>query len=527
LNLGIVNSYLGYGVGSNTTQRFVGIPSLSRYDVGAWGGVISSLTYAPSLASFASVIGTNYKADASFAQCLGDCNIGQLWQYGIKASALLYSDTTYAALPNATTLYAGQVLAPPAYWNGANGKRYALDVVYQSGTTGTPNAGGTTCLTQWGVTAYSITSNVLTVIANNNVVQGQVVRLNMPTSTFLNGANLIVLGTGLSTTQFTAVFVYSNVSLTNELGIVTAYHNYVCSSATDLSVGQAIKVGTDATAYISMIDSTNASQVLLVTNISTGAFSTPTALGFAAPVLGPEIQLPTKSSAAPTTLAWSQGDTLQNSGAATNGICGWVNVAAGTPGTWTAIPCANGSGQLVPSQISGTMSTSQIGTGTPGAGKYVDGGTGAWTALPSSGGSTVRVAYGGCSGIATSSATLVLWGLGGYSNMTCTNSQNANDVLGLLMPSSGTLSNLTVRCNTTGVNSSSGVFRILDTPSGTAFGGGGTATGLTVTYGTTAAGTTIYDNTNTYAYSKGDYVIVTFTTQASETLGGCTVSFNY
>ncbi len=41
--------------------------------------------------------------------------------------------------------------------------------------------------------------------------------------------------------------------------------------------------------------------------------------------------------------------------------------------------------------ISGTAATSQIGTGTPSAGKYVDGGTGAWTALPSSGASVISI----------------------------------------------------------------------------------------------------------------------------------------
>ena len=34
------------------------------------------------------------------------------------------------------------------------------------------------------------------------------------------------------------------------------------------------------------------------------------------------------------------------------------------------------------SNVSGVATTAQIGTGTPGAGKYVDGGTGAWTVLP-------------------------------------------------------------------------------------------------------------------------------------------------
>ena len=41
--------------------------------------------------------------------------------------------------------------------------------------------------------------------------------------------------------------------------------------------------------------------------------------------------------------------------------------------------------------ISGTAATSQIGTGTPSAGKYRDGGTGAWTALPSSGASVISI----------------------------------------------------------------------------------------------------------------------------------------
>jgi len=43
-------------------------------------------------------------------------------------------------------------------------------------------------------------------------------------------------------------------------------------------------------------------------------------------------------------------------------------------------------GQTQPAftDISGVAATDQIGTGTPSAGEYVDGGTGAWTALPSS-----------------------------------------------------------------------------------------------------------------------------------------------
>jgi len=219
---------------------------------------------------------------------MGDCNIGQLWQYGIPASAFLYSDTSYAALPNATTLYAGQILAPPGYWSGANGSRYALDVVYQAGTTGIPNGGATTCKT---------------------------------TST----AN-----------------------------------QFLCTSATDLSAGQHIAVGANTNKIVQYVDATNSSNVLVWTAAGLSTISSFTALTFTAPVLGPEIQMPTKSSSAPASLAWSQGDTQQNSAATANGVAAWVNVAAGTPGTWAGIPLGNASGQIAPSQISATTGSGNV-----------------------------------------------------------------------------------------------------------------------------------------------------------------------
>jgi len=139
----------------------------------------------------------------------------------------------------------------------------------------------------------------------------------------------------------------------------------------------------------------------------------------------------------------------------------------------------------------------------------------------------VRVAYAGCNGIATSSSTLVMGasGLGGGTTA-CTTALSGTNRSGLLMPSAGTLSNLTVRCGGTGVNSSSGVFTIFDTPAGTSA-GSGTATPITVTYGTSAAESVVQDTTHTYNYAMGDYIVVRFTTQASETLGSCMVSFNY
>jgi len=281
ISLSIVNGQFPSGVSPNTTTRWSGIPELLRTDIYGATGWIPLLSYAPSTNSDG--VNPSYKSPISL---IGDVNVSQLWQYGIHASDFLYSDTSYAALPNGTTLFAGQILAPPAYWSGANGNRYAIDVVYQTGTTGTPNGGATTCTGSSG-------TSVLT-----------------------------------------------------------------CTSATDLSAGQRITLGSDANKMIATVDATNPSAVLvnLTSNLS-AAHSTATALSFSAPVLGPEMQMPTKSSSAPSTLAWSQGDMEQNSAAAANGVAAWVNVAGGTPGTWVGIPLGDSSGQITPAQITTPTTT--------------------------------------------------------------------------------------------------------------------------------------------------------------------------
>jgi hypothetical protein len=316
VSLNILNGMFPSGTSANTTTRWVGIPALLRSDIDGANGWIPLLSYAPSTNS-----NGGYHAFQTPISLTGDVNISQLWQDGIQASAFLDSDTAFAALPNGTTLYAGQILAPPGYWKGANGKRYALDVVYQTGTTGSPNSGATTC-------------------------------------------------TGTSGTA-----------------ILT------CSSANDLSVGQRLSIGTDQNKTISYVDATNPSGVLvLLSSNLASTYSTATALSFSAPVLGPEIQMPTKLSAAPTTLTWSQGDLEQNSTASVNGIAAWVNVGAGTPGTWAGIPLGNGSGQIAASQIA---STSLQGTDTKvlTAGTVV--GTGSTLCTDANGGATTSGCAGG------------------------------------------------------------------------------------------------------------------------------------
>jgi hypothetical protein len=282
LGLTVINGEFESGSGPNNSPRWVGLPQLQRDDAYGYTGRIPFLSFAPALASAG--LSSSNKTPISL---IDDVQISQLWQHGVAASAFLYSDTAFAAMPNGTTLFAGQILAPPSYWKGAAGKRYALDVVYQTGTTGTPNSGATTCT---GTTAGTLT----------------------------------------------------------------------CSSATDLSVGQRVAIGTDTNKNINYVDATNPSAVLVYVGWLAQNYTTATALSFSAPVLGPEMQMPTKSFAIPTALTWSQGDYLQNSGAVANGIAGWVNVVAGTPGTWAGIPLGNASGLLNLSQIFGTSSTSPV-----------------------------------------------------------------------------------------------------------------------------------------------------------------------
>ncbi len=327
LVLSATNFQIPSGKASNTTQPFVGLPALSRSNMIGASGWTPLLSYSPSITS----AGIGPSSSASPAQIMGDLNIGQLWQDGIPASDFLYSDTAFAALPNGTTLYAGQILAPPSYWKGVNGKRYALDVVYQTGTTGAPNGGATTC-------------------------------------TGLSGATILT-----------------------------------CTSAADLSAGQAITIGTDTDKVIQWVDATNPGAVLV--HLSSGlaaAYSTATALAFSAPVLGSEIQMPTKSSTAPTTLAWSQGDVEQNSGAAANGVAAWVNVAAGTPGSWAGIPLGNSSGQIAASQIA---SSSLQGTDATVLTAGTVSGTGSALCTDANGGATTS----GCASGGNASTTAPAW----------------------------------------------------------------------------------------------------------------------
>ena len=76
------------------------------------------------------------------------------------------------------------------------------------------NPGGGTPV---AITAFSITSNVVTIYGNNAYVPGQDISIiGMTVATYLNGGDYTVLSSGLSSTQFQFTFVHANVVLTTD-----------------------------------------------------------------------------------------------------------------------------------------------------------------------------------------------------------------------------------------------------------------------------------------------------------------------
>ena len=347
---------------------FVGLPALERQYLSGSSGFQTHLSYGSS--QKAQGIGGSLGAYTTLDQHIGDLSYSQIWQDGIQASALMYSDTAFAALPNATTLFAGQVLAPPAYWaSTASTKRYALDVVLTAGTTGTPNYGLTTCTTtgksgelsctgsQARITATRCSGTTLTVSATNTFAAGEQIFLAGTAEPYLNSGPFVVQTA--SGSSFTLPFSCQNFS-----GSDSDTGTAVTSSTADLGAGQHITVGTATDKTIRSVNGLNPLAVLVEVDGSLGTISSPTAMTFVAPKIGLEMQLPTRSIGAPSTQAWFMGDVEWNSAAKANGIAGYENVSAGTPGTWAAIPLGNASGVLNPAQAGVATGTGTYTTGT-------------------------------------------------------------------------------------------------------------------------------------------------------------------
>ena len=542
------NATMDIASGAQSTPPIVGLPGAIRGNGNGTAGYASHTTYSVPYRSLNSQALGSVSANAATFQCLTDCYFNQIYQYGTFASPFLEADTTFAALPNGTTLFAGQVLAPPANWasGSATNQRFPVDVVYQSGTTGSPNYGVTTCTSPGGglvcsgpsatIKATSCASNVLTVTTSANTFgKNQQMYLIGTRESFLNGYN----GTGglfinSSATSSTVTFPFVCPSGFN--GNSSDTGTVVVSSTVDLGYKQHISIpGEFANNQINSINALNPAAVLITLNSRVKAFSSPAALKYSPPVVGLEMQFPTKASAAPTSGTWAQGDTEQNSGAMPNGIAAWVNVASGKPGKWAGIPLGNSSGQINSSQISGTTGSGNVVLAvSPTVSGLTDSGT---TNLNNvairgtcsgCGGTNLRTVQAYCTGTAPDSSIVAMFGAGS-ATPSCASLVGAESVAQVLMTTKGTLSGLAVRCGHAGSSASSGAFSIWDLPSGTAMSAAdsGINTGLTVTYGTASANTTLFDTTHTFSYAMGDLLRIQFTTQARETLGNCEASFNY
>lgn len=133
-------------------------------------------------------------------------------------------------------------------------------------------------------------------------------------------------------------------------------------------------------------------------------------------------------------------------------------------------------------------------------------GTGTVRVAPASTFPSTQKFFTGCTGTASASSTLLMSWAGGA----CTNTATT---LQVPMTVAATAKNLRVRCSAGGVNSSSGVFTLMQN---------GGASALTCTTGT---GTTCSDTTHTVSLAAADTLLMQFTTQGAETLANCAASF--
>jgi hypothetical protein len=252
--------------------------------------------------------------------------------------------------------------------------------------------------------------------------------------------------------------VVTNVNTRNSSSAILPGDNVVC-------VGCGAS-GADLTTIVDAVDFVN-NTVTLHDTPSTSV--NPATIRHVTPVFREWGMDATRMSAAPTTGTWSKGEVVWNSNPTVGSYTGWVNTAAGTPGSW------QGFGLI----------------GTP---------------------ASAGMRYSGfCNNTASSSTTIALYGLGQIASAGCT-----SGVLNSGKPaatSAGTLSNLYVTAGTAGVNASSGACAIYKN---------GTATGIGCTIGT---GTSCSDTTNTATVAAGDRLDVRCTTQASETLGSLYAQF--
>jgi hypothetical protein len=194
------------------------------------------------------------------------------------------------------------------------------------------------------------------------------------------------------------------------------------------------------------------------------------------------------------------GDDISSGPTATGGQAIWVQGVAGNQfHIRNSTISSTGTGSLLQNTVAGTRYYDE------GGNTYTNGGTtkSVFTGLMVADGHSLK---GTCTGVATASSTLGLYGTG--PNVTATTCTSTNIGSGVPMEGARTLTFLVVSATAGGVNASSGVVTVLKN---------GGATTMTCTLGT---GTACVDDQHQISVADGDLISIQFTTQAADTLAG-------
>ena len=420
----------------------------------------------------------------------------------------------------------GAGLTAPPTWNNATGI-----LTFPGSAISGRNGGSITCTQDTGVWTTQIypstgsspqTVNMATRFAQAGGLWTQINTYGVYTSGgFINGAgNYVIPSTAVGYTGTSS----GNVTLSGSPTITGNLTIGPLSTPINSAFSTAVTGGilTDATSYCYRVVAVNSIGVTLpstetcITTGSGGNLNTVT-VNWALVAGNTSYSVYGRTSGA---------ELLMASGLTTNTFLdnGSITPSGALPGSNTSQGTLKlGSVTVIPAGVSGYQGPStgytQLMPAPSGAGcAYQNGsGTYSWTNCGSS--TSHSIAHGGCGGAFGSAGTYYPLGLGSVATTCSTSTLSYGN--GLVMPSTGTLSNLSVRCDATGTAS----FTVFDAPSGTL--APGTTTGITLNY-STSGGTNqvVQDTTHTAAYNVGDLITVQIV-DTTTTLGNCTVSFNY
>ncbi len=201
--------------GSAETQNFTPPPPMFPYQLNTYGYTTTELTANPTLAGSQFYI--PFPAPGYFLTWTGsewiNLNVGA-GGAPIIISPLSYGAVCDATWDNATSTYTGT--------DDRSAFKRMLAAMVVSGDRVVQLPQGQNCRVDPPggiITSFAIANNVVTVQMNNSLASGEIVTpQGLSVGTYLNGAPLQVLATGLSSTQFEAQFYWTNVGSTADSG---------------------------------------------------------------------------------------------------------------------------------------------------------------------------------------------------------------------------------------------------------------------------------------------------------------------